>query len=973
MHKSTLCVVIFLIIFSQNIVSQENTDNILRDAGIEVPRLSPMPEEVQGIKNPIISLNGTWEVTIDDKKTMPVEVPGELLMQGYELNSGETAVYQTNIVIPKEWINKRIFIRFDAVSSYAQVKVNGKPVVEHEGGFVPFEAEITNQIKPDENILQVAVQAHTISDILGCTSQYAAHTVAGILRKVRLFVLPESNIADMTVNTVFDKKFHNAKLNIETSVVALTSHASQIQVRYTLLDSNGKKQAYEISPVRMGNKGKKNLSSIVSIDVNKPNHWTPEGPYLYRLQTELVKNGKSLQKNIQNIGFRQIDINNGEVFVNGKPIKLHGVNRHAIHPLSGRSLTPELERLDAKLFKEANCNFIRTSHYPPSEEFLEAADELGLFVESEASLTWIEHHASPIWGLWDYKDPKFLPYMLMANIENIQANKKHPSVIIWSIANESRWSPLWDKVKQVVKQMDPSRPNAFHDQCWGGFNNAGSTADIANYHYPGINGPMATDTMSRPTLFGEYAHLSTYNRRELLTDPGVRDAYNQPLVSFYDSIYNHRNNLGGAIWSGIDDTFHLPDGRIVGYGPWGPIDGWRRPKPEYFGMKKAYSPIKIKSSSLNKGRLQFVIENRYDFTSLKDIKIIAEVNGKEYNLESKIPPRQQGVLTIPTKTKVKTLKLKFFDPLGFIAEEEFYNFNEEPALPTKKDRSLSYIENGNSYLIRQGEISYRIDKLTGTINSVDKNNTSILMKGPLFSIVPMNREDGGKNNIAGETYQRNIQPLQNFPWYVKYAANITINEAPDFISMNVDISFKEGKGNMKYNFYSDGRLEVLYNITEINKEVSPYQYGTVMVLPKSFDQLTWKREGDFSLYPDDHIGRNNGSAKLNAIQTSGVELWRKQPLSLWKDDANEMGSNDFRSTKRNILSASLSNNSGTKVTVLSNGKQASRTWLQEEYIHWLIADYSNNGSEPFYATPHNEGRISIKDDHLTGGVTLIFE
>ena len=99
-------------------------------------------------------------------------------------------------------------------------------------------------------------------------------------------------------------------------------------------------------------------------------------------------------------------------------------------------------------------------------------------------------------GKLELFDERFLPYMLRANIENIQATKNHPSIIIWSLANESRWSPLWNKVKQVVKSMDTSRPTTFHDQCWGGFNNAGSTADIANIHYAGINGPAVTDTIS---------------------------------------------------------------------------------------------------------------------------------------------------------------------------------------------------------------------------------------------------------------------------------------------------------------------------------------------------------------------------------------------------------------------------------------------------------------------------------------------
>ncbi|NKI27569.1 beta-galactosidase [Arenibacter sp. 6A1] len=965
---------ILLLLLTTNVNSQAYPHPILQETNLEIPRLSPIPTAVQNIKKPVISLNGTWQVALNNNTPIPIEVPGELVMQGHELNIGETAYYQRNIEIPKEWQHKRIFIKFDAVSSYAHVKLNGIPIVEHEGSFVPFEAEITNQIKAGNNLIEVAVRANTISDVLGCTSQYAAHTVAGILRKVRLFVLPESNIADITITTTFDKKFQNAKLQIETKIDLLNTDISDLQLRYTLIDAKGKQKLHKRLALESTSKDHKNyIISDEIFNINNPNHWNPENPYLYQLQTELVKNEEILQKNVQNIGFRQIDIKKGEVFVNGHPIKLHGVNRHAVHPLTGRSLTPEFERLDAKLFKEANCNYIRTSHYPPSEEFLEAADRLGLFVESEASLTWIQHHASPIWGHWNYQNEKFLPYMLMANIENIQANKKHPSIILWSLANESRWSPLWDKVKQFVKFMDPSRPNAFHDQCWGGFNNAGSTADIANYHYPGINGPAATDTMSRPTLFGEYAHLSTYNRRELLTDPGVRDAYNQPLVAFYDSIYVHQNNLGGAIWSGIDDTFHLPNGKIVGYGPWGPLDGWRRPKPEYFGVKKAYSPVKILNKNLSGKKIQLQVENRYDFTSLQDITIIAEINGKEYEIKSNIPPRKQGIITIPSKTKINTLKMTFYDPLGFIAEEEYYDFTEKVLIENSKTKALSYEENQDSYHILQGDIRYRVSKLTGAIKSIVNDGQTIIKEGPLFSVVPMNSEDGGKNNIAGETYQRNISPLQNFPWFMKYATNIEIKKSQEAIKMIIDVTFKEGKGVMEYTFDTNGYFNARYTISEISKQESPYQYGLVLILPKSFDRLAWKRKGDFTLYPDDHIGRNEGSAKLNAVSTKGVAPWRIKPLHSWKDDANELGSNDFRSTKRNILYASLSNEKGSKITVLSKGDQSSRTWLQEEHIHWLISDYSNKGSEPFYGTPHSEGRVSIKDKVLTGEITLIFD
>lgn len=940
-------------------------------AGFEIPRLSPRPSMVSGVQQAQLSLNGAWTFRISGHSaTKNIKVPGEWEMQGFTVNEGETAIYTKEIDIPADWKGKRIKIRFDGVSSHAVVKLNGNKLSEHEGSFVPFEVDISSAIRNDKNILEVEVQSLTISDKLACTSQYAVHTVGGILRKVTLFVLPQINIADITVNTVFDKQFKNATLAINTTVANEATTAVGSSLRYTLKDAAGKTVIQKTVSASANSQ-----PSTINLPVKQPRHWNPEQPYLYELQTELLQNGKSLQTVVQKIGFHQVEIKGNLLLVNGKPVKLHGVNRHSIHPLTGRSISPELDRKDAELFRAANCNYIRTSHYPPSEEFLNACDELGLFVESEASLCWIQHHASPIWKLWNYEDSTFLPFMVRANVDNVLAGKNHPSIIIWSLGNESRWSKLWDKVNTVVKQLEPTRPTSFHDQCWGGFNNAGSKADIANYHYPGINGPGATDTMSRPTLFGEYAHLTTYSRRELLSDPGVRSAYNEPLVKFYDSIYAHNGNLGGAIWSGIDDVFHMPDGRIVGYGPWGPIDAWRRPKPEYWGMKKAYSTVRITNinwNTLNNGYIELTVENRYDFISLKDVKINARINRVAKEITSVIPPHGKGIVKIPATTDTKDLYISFTDPRGFVVDEEQYE------LPMRQEGiavnvDVSYTENEAAIFVKQGDVNYSISKSTGIVNSVQKNGALLITQGPVFSVIPMNSEDGGKPNVAGETYQNNIYPVKNYPLYTLFASGISVSNTAKGVVIKMDVMYYgDSKGKQSYLFTTDGKWVTSYEVEYKGKDERPYQYGMLMQLPKNMSLLNWQRKGEFSVYPANDIARNEGQALLNAKQTTGVEEWGIVPAHDWKDDANEFGSNDFRSTKRFIEQASLQNKNGAMVRVLSDGKQASRSWLQDEKIQWLIADYSNNGSEPFYGSPHSDGRINIKNKTLSGSIMIEF-
>ena len=931
--------------------------------------LTPLPDQLATSKTSRILLNGQWNFNVANTKPVVIQVPGEWEMQGQHVAAGETAVYERSFDVPDDWEGNPVYIRFDGVSSHALVKVNDQLVGEHEGGFVAFQVDLTGKVNKGKNKLTVEVQANTISDILSCVSQYAVHTVGGILRKATLFTVPKVHISDAEVATDFDSKYVHATLKLAGLVRNSSNQKQQVQLRYVLRDADGKTVLQKSSDkIQLGVGNHKQIESLLA--VKKPKQWSAETPYLYVLETALIVDGKAIQSNKQKVGFREIEVVKNQLMVNGKPVKLRGVNRHAVHPLNGRAADPTIDRQDVVLFKQANVNYIRTSHYPPSEEFLNAADELGMYVESEAALSWIQHHASPIWRKWDYKDKRFLPVLLGANIDNVLSNRNHPSILFWSLGNESHWSPLWAEVNTRVKALDPTRPTSFHDQTWGGFNNGGSKADIANYHYPGINGPSATDTMKRPTLFGEYAHLSTYNRRELLTDPGIREAYNAPLVTFVDCIYKHSANLGGAIWSGIDDTFHLPDGRIVGYGPWGPIDGWRRPKPEYFGMKKAYSPIRIGTPQLKKGKVVVTIENRYDFLSLDQLKLVAIVDGKEVPFRAAIEPRTSGEVILPIQAEYRSLRIIAMDNQQNEVENELFEKvvkNQEKfsatELQLKQDSAYIYV--------KQGNVDYTFSRTYGKLLAVRKNGELILTKGPAVALIEANAEDGGKPNVAGETYQNNIAPLKQYEQYTLFADAIEASQTGDSISVRMDLRYQNGTGKQKFVFLKNGLLRVEYEMVyQHGQEMDLYQAGLMLELPLSYDKLAWSRKGSFSTYPANHIGRNEGEAVLHAVPLYEVEEHGKPQAKDWKDDANILGSNDFRSTKGNIYWASLRSPTAT-VKVLSNGQQHARAWKQDQQIQWLIADYSNNGSEPFYGSPHSYGRKKLKKgDKLSGQIIL---
>lgn len=981
--------VFFFILQIAEFVSAQNHDSlrqVIRAMNFDIPVLSPVPSTVSGSKEVSISLNGTWKFSperSDQNRAGDIEVPGEWEMQGYHVEKGKSAIYRRSFILPADWEGNRVRLRFDGISSYGLILVNGKTIGSHEGSFAAFEFDITNAVKPGENTLEVEVQCETISDLLACTSQYAAHPVGGILRKVTLYTLPQLNISGFSWDVKFDDRYHDASVNFNCKVGfnIKCGKRSEVNLKLDIRDSNGK----AVNPG--GNIFKvpvnKSFSEVNgAFKVTAPEKWDPEHPNLYFLTTSLVIDGKVLQTNSQKIGFRQIEIRGNQLFVNNHPVKLRGVNRHEVHPLRGRSLTPDLCRRDVELFRDGNCNYIRTSHYPPSEEFLQACDELGMFVESEASLCWIEHGASPIWQTWKYLDAKYLPYMVRANFENVLAGRQHPCIIIWSLGNESRWSPLWERVLEEVKKLDTSRPTAFHDQCWGAFNNAGSKADIANYHYPGFNGPGDTEKeKNRPTIFGEYMHVQCYARREIETDPGVRsDVWANTLKQMVDSVYKYPACLGGAIWSGIDDIFHISEEKICGYGPWGPIDGWRREKPEYTGMKRSYSPVVITNLNDIKtltGKIVLNVENRFNYTNLNKIKITAKTGSRTFSVQADIDPLSKGSLTIelPENLQEEELYLSFTDPRGFICHEELIEASDTQSSgrPIIK-ADLVLMEENNNYVIKSGKTRFIVDRRTGKIDC-DYSEEQVIISGGELMLIPFNNDDGGAPNIANNGYTQDIKPLDYKPVENYMTKSVNAVRATDG-TIILTVSGRAGEkleGNNQYIFTAEGSVEVSYDyiaIIDFKGKERLRQYGILFTLPGSFDRLSWKRKGLWSVYPGYDINRLEGSTYASPRELKYVEMPREIPSAIWTESANLLGTNDFRSTKDNILRASLTNDNNIELTAESDGSQSARTWVEGNKICLLVAGMNGPGSCGFFTGPRPEFN---KGDHLKGRFTIFIQ
>jgi len=916
---------------------------------IESIRWSPKPFYVQGVEVPELDINDMWEFAVIDTVNISavqklnfqsITVPGEWVMQGFKVEKDEFGVYRRELTLPSEMKGKSLKLRFEAVYSQCEIWLNGKKIGTHHTGFTAFEIEIKKYLLENvKNELLVFVNGSSTADNLSSASSYAVHYLGGISRDVSILVLPNVQLSSFHSHTIFDKAYVNATLRLDTKISNETLELANVQLVYRLKNAEGKLvKSYKENKIAIGSDVTKNIVSEIKIE--KPTQWNPEEPYLYTVEVELIQGTTVLEKANKKIGFKQTEIKGNEVYVNNKPIKLRGVNRHEVDPKTGRVLRGEQWYNDVQIFKQGNVNYIRTSHYPPSEKFLEACDELGMFVEVEAPFCWAsKKHVN---------DTNYFNQMIRPTLEMVEMLKSHVSILHWSVGNESfDFKELFRESARLVKIADPSRPRIFSQ--WGPDADLGDL-EITNHHYPGTLEQIGKyKNYKRPIIFDEYIHLNAYNRKELATDPGLRDFWGLLFYSIWEKMYETPGVLGGAIWAGIDDSFFLPSGNAVGYGTWGPIDGWRREKPEYWHMKKVYSPVKISFVERLENGISILIKNRNIFTNTSQYKISWITENEEGVLKTDIASLSEGMATISLKKPTNTginIEVHSMDS-NYLIDKFHFNLSNEPKVifQTKK-RKLKVKTKGEMIRILDKELIYTIDKVTGVFRVSNSKMETILSNFPALMILPITG-DGGGTQMTEKTPDFSIfsEVCKN-----RVVTNVVVSEENENVKIVIEDSYLEAVGKQILTISTGGTINIEY-FYKMNQEINPRQIGLVFQLPSSFNRLEWSRNGFWSVYPENHIGRLNGTATTDkTVSVSGLAGPSEKPTKDWLHDRTASGSNDFRATKRNIYKASLSNKIGSKFSVDANGFYNLRAWETLEHVKVLIVEYDNPGGERFLRT-----------------------
>lgn len=611
--------------------------------------------EMNGFGTPIYSSSG-YTFKIDPPFVM--KEPKKNYTAYVERNP--TGCYRRTFSVPTEWKGKEVFVRFGAVSSAFYLYVNGLEVGYSQGSMEPAEFRITPYLKDGQNQIALKVMKYSDGSYLEDQDMWR---IAGIHRGIELYATPKIRIADFGVRTLLDKDYKDAELVIDPKLAVFDSErGTGYRITAMLYDATGKAvtdTALWQSAAPMLNLDKKGKIlnqrnpqrgyapyGWLKTTIKNPYKWDAEHPYLYTLKLALVDStGNAVERAETKIGFRSVEIKDGMMLVNGKQVRLRGVNRHEMDPETGHVMTEKRMIEDIKLLKQCNINAVRTCHYPNTERWYELCDEYGIYLMDETDLE--EHGLRGTLA----SDPTWAAAFIDRTQRMVMRDRNHASVVFWSLGNESGWGPNFAMTSAWIHEYDPTRP-VHYEGAQGPDNKDPESVDVISRFYPRVQGEylnpgVKDNNMERPENARWERLLSiarkTNDNRPVLTSEYAHAMGNAlgNFKDYWDEIYSHKRMLGGFIWEWADEGIfkRRNDGKLmVAYGGdfgdvpnlkafcvKGIVSSDRKPTPKYFEVKQVYAPMALK---LNGYKLDVVLrDNMVDMQNYRLLYTITE-NGK---------------------------------------------------------------------------------------------------------------------------------------------------------------------------------------------------------------------------------------------------------------------------------------------------------------------------------------------------------
>ncbi len=869
------------------------------------------------IKENYILLNGTWkfyysqypelspekfyEGDFDTSNWDDISVPGNWQLQGYGYphytdliypfpidppkvpSKNPTGCYSRTFNIPKSWDNgKRIILRFEGVDSGFHVWINGKFIGYSQGSRMPSEFDITDFVVVD-NINSISVRVYQWTDGSYLEDQ-DMWWLSGIFRDVSIIAREPIHIYDFFIKTDLDEKYNNGSLNIETVIKNTTNEEIEgFKIEYEVFDGDDLVANDSIDNIRI--KENEHTTSNINIYVSTPQKWSAESPYLYTILIYLKDSNNNLIEVIsQRIGFRKVELKDGNFLVNGVPIMLRGVNRHEFHPDLGRVVSYEHMLLDVKLMKQHNINAVRTSHYPNDPRFYELCGIYGLYVIAEADL---ECHGFEAIGKYDMitNDPKWESAYIDRAVRLVERDKNHPSIIMWSLGNESSFGCNFEAMSKWIHNRDNTRLVHYEED------REGKVVDVMSSMY------SSYDKME------EFGKLENMDKSHILCEFGHAMG-NGPggVKEYWDIFYKYKRLQGGFIWEWADHGLRqiTEDGKeYFAYGgDFGDFpnnsnfccDGLvmpdRTPSPALLEYKKIIEPIKITEEDIRNGKIR--IKNLYDFITLERFSLLYRLMGDGEILDSNkislpsIIPYHSEVITLPiNNSKYYDLYTDLwlyieivtdFDNLwsnrGHIITWDqiklpFAN-NINKVLDTSKFGRLSVAESASKVLINGINFEYEFDKLEAKISKLVFEGTKVMELGPKFNLwrAPIDND----MYVVAEWKKKGLNNI------LIRVDNIKVLSEVNFVNIKVQKYVSPPNGDwaieLQENYMIYGNGDVVLETKGNPKGKLPESFpriGFEMRLPSHMQNVTWYGRGPGESYAD------SKSANLIGLYESNVE------------------------------------------------------------------------------------------------------
>ena len=881
----------------------------------------------------------------DEGFPFPIDVP-------FVPTDNPTGAYQRTFTLGENWNDKQTIIKFDGVETYFEVYVNGHYVGFSKGSRLTAEFDISSYIQQGENLLSVRVMQWADSTYIEDQDMW---WTAGIFRDVYLVGKEHVHVQDLTVRTDFADDYQSATLSCQVELENLsTTTASGYTLEYSLQDKGTVIVSGQCDSLTIQD----NSQTSFAIDVVNPIHWTAENPYLYQLFITL----KDAQGNVievipQRVGFRDIKVRDGLFYINNQYVMLHGVNRHDNDHLKGRAVGMDRIEKDLILMKQHNINSVRTAHYPNDPRFYELCDIYGLFVMAETD---VETHGFANVGDLSRitNDPAWESVFVDRAERHVHAQKNHPSIIMWSLGNESGYGCNIRAMYSATKVIDDTRLVHYEED------RDAEVVDVIStmYSRAQLMNHFGEHPHDKPRIICEYAHA-------MGNGPGG-------LTEYQHVFYKHDHIQGHYVWEWCDHGVLARDDNGQEFYKYGGdygdypnnynfcMDGLiypdQTPGPGLKEYKQVIAPVKIHAVEGTKDR--FTLENKLWFTNLNDYTITADIRAEGETLRSvqfkveelaansarevtiDLPEldEREAFINFTVRKDSRTLyseanhdiaNYQFQLKENTASEAEFVNHNAQ-ALVTTESR-LEHVIEGHNFTLT-------FSKVNGKLTSWRVNGEELIQSEPRLNFFkPM--IDNHKQEYEGLWHPAHLQIMQ------EHFRTLQVEATEDSVSITTTSIiappvFDFGmRCTYRYQINAQGHLNV---------ELSGERYGDYPhVIPVigldlgingSFDQVSYYGRG-----PEENYQDSRQANLIDVYHSTVADMFENYPFP--QNNGN----------RQHVRWASLTNRHGTGLLV-----------KPQQEINFSAWFYTNQNLHEAQHTIELEksGYITLNVDHQVMGL-----